>query len=96
MPMEAGFDIASDGAGGNAALLAVGGTFHRVDMASGAVAEAGKVDGLTLRDIALLPAMQGKARAAGPCRPTEQATPPPEKAADQADPPVHSAHMYAI
>lgn len=57
MPMEAGFDIASDGAGGNEAWLAVGGTFHRVDLASGAVTEAGKVDGLTLRDIALLPAM---------------------------------------
>lgn len=57
MPTEAGFDIASDGMGGNEAWLAVAGTFHKVDLTTGAAAPAATVEGLTLRDIAILPAM---------------------------------------
>lgn len=56
-PSEAGFDIASDGKGGNEAWLVVGGSFHSVNLETGATTEVGKIDGATLRDIAILPAM---------------------------------------
>ncbi|WP_295044904.1 DUF4394 domain-containing protein [uncultured Paracoccus sp.] len=56
-PSEAGFDIASDGAGGNEAWLVVEGGFHSVDLESGATTEAGRIDGANVRDIAILPAM---------------------------------------
>lgn len=57
MPTEAGFDIASDGKGGNAAWLVVDGVFHSVDLTTGKTTEAGKIDGAMVRDIAILPAM---------------------------------------
>lgn len=56
-PTEAGFDIASDGQGGNAAWLVVDGGFHSVNLETGATTEAGKIDGANVRDIAILPAM---------------------------------------
>lgn len=56
-PTEAGFDIASDGEGGNAAWLVVDGGFHSVDLETGATTEAGKIEGANVRDIAILPAM---------------------------------------
>lgn len=56
-PTEAGFDIASDGKGGNAAWLVVEGGFHSVDLESGKTTEAGRIDGANVRDIAILPAM---------------------------------------
>lgn len=56
-PAEAGFDIASDGQGGNAAWLVVEGGFHSVDLETGATTEAGRIDGANVRDIAILPAM---------------------------------------
>lgn len=56
-PTEVGFDIASDGNGGNEAWLVVEGSFHNVDLATGAVTEVGRIEGATLRDIAVLPAM---------------------------------------
>ncbi|MBK4215312.1 DUF4394 domain-containing protein [Paracoccus caeni] len=56
-PTEAGFDIASDGEGGNAAWLVVEGGFHSVDLETGATTEAGRIDGANVRDIAILPAM---------------------------------------
>lgn len=56
-PTEAGFDIASDGQGGNAAWLVVEGGFHSVDLETGATTEAGRIDGANVRDIAILPAM---------------------------------------
>ncbi|OWJ79334.1 DUF4394 domain-containing protein [Haematobacter genomosp. 1] len=55
-PAEAGFDIASDGKGGNAAWLVVKDGFHSVDLESGRTTEMGKIDGISLRDIAILPA----------------------------------------
>lgn len=57
MPKMAGFDIASDGKGGNAAWLVVDGTFHSVDLETGKTTEAGKIEGAMVRDIAILPAM---------------------------------------
>ncbi|MFE3836899.1 DUF4394 domain-containing protein [Pseudogemmobacter sonorensis] len=56
-PSEAGFDIVSDGAGGNAAWLVVEGVFHSVDLATGATTEVGRIEGAHVRDIAVLPAM---------------------------------------
>ncbi|MTH64868.1 DUF4394 domain-containing protein [Paracoccus shanxieyensis] len=56
-PTEAGFDIASDGQGGNAAWLVVDGGFHSVNLETGATTEVGKIDGANVRDIAILPAM---------------------------------------
>lgn len=56
-PAEAGFDIASDGKGGNEAWLVVEGSFHSVDLETGATTEAGRIEGATIRDIAILPAM---------------------------------------
>lgn len=56
-PTEAGFDIASDGQGGNSAWLVVDGAFHSVDLETGATTEAGRIDGANVRDIAILPAM---------------------------------------
>lgn len=56
-PTEAGFDIVSDGAGGNQAWLVVQGGFHSVDLMTGATAEVGRIDGANVRDIAILPAM---------------------------------------
>lgn len=57
MVTEAGFDIAADGMGGNVAWLAAGAAFYNVDLATGASTEAGRIDGLMLRDIAVVPAM---------------------------------------
>jgi hypothetical protein len=56
-PTEAGFDIASDGKGGNSAWLVVDGAFHAVDLATGKTTEAGRIEGAKVRDIAILPAM---------------------------------------
>ncbi|RRH73024.1 DUF4394 domain-containing protein [Falsigemmobacter faecalis] len=56
-PVEAGFDIASDGKGGNAAWLVVEGGFHSVNLETGATTEAGRIEGANVRDIAILPAM---------------------------------------
>lgn len=56
-PTEAGFDIASNGKGGNEAWLVIGGGFHSVDLETGATTKAGKIDGANVRDIAILPAM---------------------------------------
>lgn len=56
-PSEVGFDIASDGKGGNEAWLVVEGSFHSVNLETGATTEAGKIDGVHVRDIAILPAM---------------------------------------
>lgn len=56
-PTEAGFDIASDGKGGNAAWLVVDGGFHSVNLETGATTEAGRIEGANVRDIAILPAM---------------------------------------
>ncbi|SMP00189.1 DUF4394 domain-containing protein, partial [Paracoccus laeviglucosivorans] len=56
-PTEAGFDIASDGKGGNEAWLVVDGGFHSVNLETGATTEAGRIDGANVRDIAILPAM---------------------------------------
>lgn len=54
-----GFDILSDGEGGNRAWLMVGDTLYEVDLASGAATEVGAVEGLdgAVRDIAILPTM---------------------------------------
>lgn len=57
MPTEAGFDIVSDGKGGNEAWLVVDGGFHSVNLDTGATTEVGKIDGANVRDIASLPAM---------------------------------------
>jgi hypothetical protein len=56
---EAGFDIASDGKGGNEAWLMSGDTLYSVNLETGTATEAGKVEGVsgTVRDIAILPAM---------------------------------------
>ncbi len=54
-PAEAGFDIASDGKGGNEAWLVVEGGFHSVNLETGATAEVGRIDGANVRDIAILP-----------------------------------------
>jgi DNA-binding beta-propeller fold protein YncE len=53
------FDIWSDGRGGNEGWLLAGGVLHKVDIATGKTAPAGKVDGVKgqVRDIAILPAM---------------------------------------
>lgn len=56
-PTEAGFDIAADGKGGNAAWLVIEGGFHSVDLETGATTEAGRIEGANVRDIAILPAM---------------------------------------
>lgn len=56
-PAEAGFDIVSDGQGGNEAWLVVEGGFHMVDLETGAATEVGRIDGANVRDIAVLPAM---------------------------------------
>lgn len=57
MPAEAGFDIAPDADGGNAAWLVADGTFYAVDLETGAATEAGRIDGAMVRDIAILPEM---------------------------------------
>lgn len=56
---EVGFDILSDGAGGNEAWLMNGDTLYSVDLESGMATEVGKVEGVTgsVRDIAIMPAM---------------------------------------
>lgn len=53
----AGFDIATDAQGGNAAWLMVGDMLHAVDLTSGAAKGARKITGLggPVRDIAILP-----------------------------------------
>jgi len=56
-PSEVGFDIASDGKGGNQAWLVIEGRFHLVDLETGAITEAGTIEGANVRDIAILPAM---------------------------------------
>ncbi|WP_028030625.1 DUF4394 domain-containing protein [Gemmobacter nectariphilus] len=56
-PVEAGFDIASDGKGGNEAWLVVDGAFHSVNLETGATTEVGRIDGANVRDIAILPTM---------------------------------------
>lgn len=56
-PAEAGFDIASDGKGGNEAWLVVKGGFHSVNLETGATNEVGRIEGANVRDIAILPAM---------------------------------------
>ncbi|MEO3387038.1 DUF4394 domain-containing protein [Mesorhizobium sp. CAU 1741] len=56
---QVGFDILSDGQGGNEAWLMSGGTLYAVDLESGAATEAGAVEGAdaAVRDIAIMPAM---------------------------------------
>lgn len=56
-PTEVGFDIVSDGKSGNAAWLVVDGSFHSVNLETGATTEVGRIDGANVRDIAVLPAM---------------------------------------
>lgn len=56
-PAEAGFDIASDGKGGNEAWLVVDGGVHSVDLETGATTEIGRIEGANVRDIAILPRM---------------------------------------
>jgi hypothetical protein len=55
----AGFDIASDGMGGNEAWLMSAGKLYSVDLATGLASEAGTIDGAgsNIRDIAIMPAM---------------------------------------
>lgn len=55
-PTEVGFDIASDGKGGNEAWLVIAGGFHTVNLDTGATTEMGRIVGEDLRDIAILPA----------------------------------------
>lgn len=52
-----GFDIASDGQGGNVGWLLAGGVLHNVDLATGSARVLGPVPGLTgpVGDIAILP-----------------------------------------
>lgn len=56
---QVGFDILSDGEGGNAAWLMSAGTLYAVDLESGAASEVGMVEGsdASIRDIAIMPAM---------------------------------------
>lgn len=56
---EVGFDIVSDGQGGNQAWLMSGNTLYSVDLESGAASEAGTVESVSgsVRDIAIMPAM---------------------------------------
>lgn len=56
---QVGFDILSDGQGGNEAWLMSGGTLYSVDLESGAATEVGAVEGAdgSVRDIAVMPAM---------------------------------------
>ena len=53
-----GFDIQSDGRGGNRGWLVSGGTLHEVDLETGAASPVGRIEGLegSVRDIAVLPA----------------------------------------
>ncbi len=54
---EAGFDIKSDGAGGNEAWLLSGGTLYAVNLETGMASEVGTIEGTDLvRDLAILPA----------------------------------------
>ncbi|WP_273688501.1 DUF4394 domain-containing protein [Ketogulonicigenium vulgare] len=57
MPTEAGFDIMSDGMGGNEAWLVVDGGFHSINLETGEATEVGMIEGANVRDIAILPAM---------------------------------------
>ncbi|HEV7251802.1 MAG TPA: DUF4394 domain-containing protein [Mesorhizobium sp.] len=54
-----GFDVQSDGQGGNEAWLMSGNKLYSVDLESGAAAEAATIEGVDggVRDIAVLPAM---------------------------------------
>lgn len=56
---QAGFDIATDGAGKNSAWLMAGKTLYEVDLATGAAKASGDVAGVTgkVLDIAVLPSM---------------------------------------
>lgn len=56
---EVGFDILSDGEGGNDAWLLSGDTLYEVDLESGAASEVGTIEGdlSGVRDIAIMPAM---------------------------------------
>ena len=56
---EVGFDIVSDGQGGNRAWLIVGSALYEVDLETGAATEAGAIDGgpAPIRDLAIMPAM---------------------------------------
>jgi hypothetical protein len=56
---KVGFDISSDGKGGNEAWLMSGDTLYSVDLATGKATEAAKIAGVTgaVRDIAIMPAM---------------------------------------
>jgi hypothetical protein len=56
---QIGFDITSDGKGGNAAWLMAGDILYSVDLTTGQAKQAAKISGLkgTVRDIAVLPAM---------------------------------------
>lgn len=56
---EVGFDILSDGDGGNVAWLMSGGTLYSVDLETGAATEVGAVEGAGegVRDIAIMPSM---------------------------------------
>ena len=54
-----GFDIVSDGQGGNEAWLMSGGILHAVDLETGRATEVGAIEGdvSSVRDIAIMPAM---------------------------------------
>lgn len=56
---KVGFDISSDGKGGNEAWLMSGDTLYSVDLATGKATEAAKIAGVSgaVRDIAIMPAM---------------------------------------
>jgi hypothetical protein len=57
LPRNVGFDIRSDGNGGNEAWLLSAGTLYAVDLETGSASEAGTINGLgAVRDIAILPA----------------------------------------
>lgn len=54
-----GFDILSDGQGGNEAWLMSGGTLYSVDLETGMASEVGAIEGAVsnVRDMAIMPAM---------------------------------------
>ena len=54
-PAQAAFDIAADGEGGNRAWLVAAGGIHSVDLESGAASPVARIEGVDLRDIAVLP-----------------------------------------
>lgn len=58
LPPGIGFDILSDGNGGNTAYLLAGETLHTVDLATGRATAAGPVAGFTGADLVSLAAMR--------------------------------------